>query len=105
MVIEAGSGWWVALLGWPAVASAVMAFAVAVARKSRGAAIAGCLLAAPFFFYITLAPRFHWVGPLSFASLCILAWRIRQSSLLVTCILALPATSLLTWLAYLVLSE
>jgi len=102
---EPGSGWWVSLFGWPAVFGAFVAFSLAVARKSRAAAIVACLLAAPMFFYLSLTPRFYWAAPLAFGLLCVLAWRIRNIGWLATGVLALPAVSLIAWLAYAVLSQ
>jgi len=103
--VEPGAGWWVAILGWPAVSGAVVAFSVALARRSRVAAVVGCLLAAPMFAYLSLAPRFHWVAPLAFGLLCVLAWRIERSGRLASGILVAPAAALLTWLAYAVLIQ
>ena len=103
--VEAGSGWWVLLFGWPAVFAAVVAFSVAAARKSRGTAIVGCLFTAPMFFYLSLASRFHWAAPVAFCLLCVLAWRIKNSGWLSAFVLALPAASLVVWLAYTVLTQ
>ncbi|MDH4032146.1 MAG: hypothetical protein OEU49_14940 [Chromatiales bacterium] len=100
-----GSGGWVLLLGWPAVLAAVVAFSLAVARRSRTAAIAGCLLAGPMFSYLSLAPRFHWIAPVAFGLLCILAWRVKRSGRLAVFLLALPAMILVAWLAYAVLTQ
>jgi len=104
-VVEPGAGWWVALLGWPAVAGSVVVFSVAVARRSRAAAVIGCLLAAPMFAYLSLTPSFHWMAPLAYGLLCVLAWRIKRFSALASGVLALPAAGLLIWLAYAVLLQ
>ena len=103
--VEPGAGWWVVLLGWPAVAGAVVAFWVAVMRRSRAAAVVGCVLAAPIFAYLSLAPRFFWLAPLVFGLLCVLAWRVGRSRRLASGVLALPAAGLLLWLAYAALSQ
>ncbi len=103
--ITLGPGWWVALLGWPAIFASVVAFSIAVAYRSRPAAVVGCLLAAPFFAYLSLTPRFGWVAPPAFLLLCVLAWRIKASGRVVVGALALPATSILVWLAFAVLNQ
>jgi hypothetical protein len=97
--VEPGSGWWVMLLGWPAVLGASVAFTLAVARKSRAAAIFGLILAAPMCLYLSATPRFQWPAPLAFAFLCVLTWRIRESGWLTSALLALPAAAILIWLA------
>lgn len=99
MQVEVGSGWWVALLGWPALAAAVGAFWLAWVRKSRSAAIGACALAAPFFLYLGLTPRFQWLAPGALALLCVLAWRIRSVGGLAATLLALPAAGIVVWLA------
>ncbi len=103
--VEPGAGWWVALLGWPAVVGAVGAGSAAVPRSSRAAAVIGCLFAAPIFAYLSLAPRFHWVAPLAFGLLCVLAWRVERFGRVASGILATPAAGLLLWLGYAVLMQ
>jgi len=102
---EFGSGWWVLLLGWPAIFGAVGAFSLAVTRKSRMPAIVGCLLVAPMFLYLTATPRFRWLAPAAFALLCVLAWRVEKSGWITSCLLALPAVSILLWLGYAVVNQ
>ncbi len=103
--ITLGSGWWVALLGWPAVFASIVAFSIAVACRSRPAAVVGCLLAAPFFAYLSLTPRFRWVALPAFFLLCVLAWRIKKSGRVLAGALALPAAGILAWLAFAVLNQ
>ena len=103
--IELGSGWWVLLLGWPAIIAALIAFSLAVARKSRKLGALACLLAAPMFLYLAATPRFSWLALGSFAFLCILTWRVKKSGWLANAILALPAVSILVWLAYAVATQ
>ena len=100
MHIEVGSGWWVALFGWPLLAAAIGAFWLAWVRKSRLVAIAGCALAAPLFLYLGLTPRFRWLAPSALGLLCILAWRIRYAGGLAASLLALPAAGIVVWLAF-----
>jgi hypothetical protein len=103
--VSLGSGWWIALLGWPAIFISIIAFSLAVVRKSRSAAVVGCVFAAPMFAYLSLSPRFFLVAPLAFLLLCALAWRIRHAGRLAVLALALPATAILVWLGIQVLSE
>lgn len=100
MQVEMGNGWWVALLGWPALAAGVGAFWFAWVRKSRPAGIVGCVLTAPLFLYLSLTPRFQWLAPVALGLLCILAWRIRHAGGLTACLLALPAACIVLWLAF-----
>ena len=93
------------MLGWPSIVGAAVALSVASARRSRMAAVMGCVLAAPMFAYLSLTPRFGWVALAAFVLLCVLAWRVRTASRIVIGVLALPAASLLLWLAYAVLNE
>ena len=100
-----GEGWWVALLGWPAIFVSVVAFSVAVTRKSRRVAVAGCLLAAPMFGYLSLYPSFRWAAFVGFALLCVLAWRVKESGWLVIGALALPAAFILVRLGWAILNQ
>ena len=102
---ELGPGWWVLLLGWPAIFGASVAFSLAAARKSPRAAMIGCVLAAPMFLYLSGAPRFHWLAPTAFVLLCVFAWRIKRSGWIANCVLVLPAVSILLWLAYAVVTQ
>jgi hypothetical protein len=102
---EFGPGWWVLLLGWPAILGAFVAFSLAVARKSRLPAIFGCLLVAPMFLYLSAAPRFLWLAPAAFVLLCLLAWRVEKSGWITNCLLALPAVTILAWLGYAVVTQ
>ncbi|NND36571.1 MAG: hypothetical protein HKN81_05480 [Gammaproteobacteria bacterium] len=99
------SGAWIALLGWPSLFGGALAFAFAIARKSRRWAIVGCVLAAPTFLYLALTPRFGWIAAAAFALLCVLVWRIRDAGRLATSALVIPAASLLLWLAYAVVTQ
>jgi len=103
--VEFGPGWWILLLGWPVIFVALIAFSLAVIRKSRKSGILGCLFAAPMFLYLMMSPRFAWAAFASFVLLCVLTWRVRKSGWLVNLILALPAVSLLVLVAYAVLTQ
>lgn len=103
--IEMGPGWWVMLFGWPAIFGALVAFLIAQASKSRATAFVGLLLTAPMFLYLSLTPRFQWTAPLAFALLCVLVWRFEDSSRWSKCLLALPAASILIWLAFAVITQ
>ena len=98
-------GSWVVLLGWPAVTAAFVAFAMAIRWRSRAIAVAGCLLAAPMFVYLALAPRIGWPGLAALVLLCLCAWRIERSKPLWSAMLALPAGCMLVWLAVAVLAQ
>jgi glycerol-3-phosphate acyltransferase PlsY len=67
------SGAWIALLGWPAVIGAAVALSTAVVRRSRTAAVIGCVLAAPMLLYLSLTPRFDWPAASAFGLLCVFA--------------------------------
>jgi hypothetical protein len=99
------SGAWVALLGWPFLIGGALAFALAIARKSRGWAAVGCVLAAPTFLYLMLTPRFGWIAAAAFALLCLLVWRIRDAGWLATIAMLVPAASLVLWVAYVVVTQ
>ena len=103
--VSLGSGLWIVLLGWPAIFVSLIAFLLAVVRKSRPAAVVGCLFAAPMFLYLSLSPRYFLLAPLAFLLLCVLTWRIRQAGWLAVVAMALPATSILVWLGIQVLNE
>lgn len=105
MTISGGTGWWIALLGWPPIIGAIIALAIAMARRSRAAAVAGCVLAAPMFLYLGITPRFGWVALASFGLLCVFAWRVTVAGRLAIAAMILPAASLITWVAYAVLTQ
>ncbi|MFQ5633980.1 MAG: hypothetical protein ACE5G3_01430 [Gammaproteobacteria bacterium] len=103
-MIDQRPGWWIALLGWPAISAAATAFALAVFRRSPAAAVTGCVLAAPMMLYLSLTPLFYWAAPVSYLALCVLAWRVRRWPRGVSVTLLLPAAAVLLWLAVAVLN-
>jgi uncharacterized membrane protein YfcA len=72
-------GW--AVIGWPLLAAAIVAFGVALSRRRTWAGFAGALLAAPLCLYLTDMPYLHWVSlaalPANFVSVAAL-WRGRD---------------------------
>ena len=97
--LERGVAMVLILLGWPAVATSVVCFSVAVGRRSRGLALAGCFLALPMLLYLTLTPAFRYLAPLGLIGMGLATWRIRASRPLVTIALLVPALVLILVLA------
>lgn len=104
-VLEAGSGAWIALLGWPAIAAAAAVMCLATLKGSRILSALGCLLAAPLFIYLALSPHFRWLAAAAFALLVVHAWRLDRSHPLASAMLVLPAASLVGWLGWTVLTR
>ena len=51
-----------AVIGWPLVAAAIAAFAVAFSTRYSWAGFAGALIAAPLCLYLKDMPYLHWVS-------------------------------------------
>jgi hypothetical protein len=70
-----------AVIGWPLVAAAFIAFGVAFYTGRAWAGLAGALIAAPLCLYLKDMPYLHWVSvaalPGSFLSVAAL-WRGRR---------------------------
>ena len=70
-----------AVIGWPVVAVAVAAFAVAFATRFCWAGFAGALIAAPLCLYLKDLPYLHWTSVVSLAANFVSAgflWRGRR---------------------------
>ncbi len=103
--LETGSGAWIALLGWPAIAAAAAVMVLATLKGSRPLSMLGCLLAAPLFLYLALSPHFRWLAVAAFALLSVHAWRLDRAHPLASLLLVLPAASLVAWLGWTVLTQ
>lgn len=70
-----------AVIGWPLVAAAIVAFGVAFATRHTWAGLAGAFIAVPLSLYLKDMPYLHWVSlaalPGSFLSAAAL-WRSRH---------------------------
>jgi hypothetical protein len=99
------SGAWAALLGWPLVSAAAAAFWLAVARRSRAAAVTGCVLAAPMLLYLGITPRFGWLALAALGLLCVFAGRVRTAGHWAIAAMLLPAATLVVWVAYAVIAQ
>ena len=51
-----------AVIGWPVVAAAIVAFAVGLFTRHTWVGVAGALIAAPLCLYLTNMPYLHWVS-------------------------------------------
>jgi glucose-6-phosphate-specific signal transduction histidine kinase len=51
-----------AVIGWPVVAAAILAFGVAFSTRHTWVGFAGALIAAPLCLYLTDMPYLHWVS-------------------------------------------
>ena len=109
LVIFLVEGEWIAhvaaLFIWPALATATLLFIAAFRRKSKGMAGIACFLCAPTFLYITGYPDLRFISPISFFLLCLGAWRIADISRRYFALLALPAASIVAFLAYTVVAS
>lgn len=103
--LETGSGAWIVLLGWPAIAAAVAMMILATLKGSRTLSAIACLLAAPLFLYLALSPYFRWLAVAAFALLAVHAWRLDRAHPLASVALVLPAASLVAWLGWTVLTQ
>ena len=69
-----------AVIGWPVVAAAVVAFGVALSTRHAWAGVAGAVIAVPLCLYLKDMPYLHWVSlaalPANFVSIAVL-WRGR----------------------------
>ena len=52
-----------ALMGWPLVAAAIVAFGLAIWTRLLWAGLVGALIAAPLCLYLKDFPFLHWVSP------------------------------------------
>ena len=70
-----------AVIGWPAVAAAIVAFGVAFFPRFRWVGVVGALIAAPLCLYLKDLPFLHWTSLVAlganFASAALL-WRGRR---------------------------
>ena len=70
-----------AVIGWPVVAAAIVAFGVAFSTRRAWAGFAGALIAAPLCLYLKDMPYLHWASlaalPANFVSVAAL-WRGRR---------------------------
>ena len=70
-----------AVIGWPVVAAAIAAFALALSTRYSWAGFAGALIAAPLCLYLKDFPYLHWVSlaavPANFVSAALM-WRGRR---------------------------
>lgn len=103
--LETGSGAWIALLGWPAIAAAAALMVFATLKGSRLLAMFGCVLALPLFVYLALTPHFRWLAVAAYALLAVHAWRLDRAHPLASVLLVLPAASLVAWLGWAVLTQ
>ena len=55
-------------IGWPVVAAAIVAFAVAFSTRYSWAGLAGALIAAPLCLYLEDLPYLHWVSLVALAA-------------------------------------
>lgn len=104
-LLEIGSGAWIVLLGWPAIAAAIATMVLATLKRSRRLSALGCALAAPFFLYLALTPAFRWLAVAAFTLLAVHAWRLDRAHPLASVLLVLPAFCLLAWLGWTVLTQ
>jgi hypothetical protein len=88
-------------IGWPVVAAAIAAFAVAFTTRYSWAGLAGASIAAPLCLYLKDMPYLHWVSlvalPANFVSAALL-WRGRRDiafSLLLPFMIALTLIAIL----------
>ena len=51
-----------AVIGWPVVAAAIVAFGVALSTRRTSAAFAGAVISAPLCLYLAEMPYLHWVS-------------------------------------------
>jgi uncharacterized membrane protein YfcA len=70
-----------AVIGWPLVVAAIVAFGVAFSTRRVWAGVAGAVIAAPLCLYLSDMPYLHWVSlaalPANFVSVAAL-WRGRR---------------------------
>ena len=70
-----------AVVGWPVVAAAIVAFGIAFSTRYSSAGLAGALIAAPLCLYLKDMPYLHWASlvalPANFVSAALL-WRGRH---------------------------
>jgi uncharacterized membrane protein YfcA len=70
-----------AVIGWPVVAAAIVAFGVALSTRHTWVGFAGAVIATPLCLYLTEMPYLHWVSlaalPANFMSAAAL-WRGRH---------------------------
>jgi uncharacterized membrane protein YfcA len=66
-----------AVIGWPVVAAAIVAFGVAFSTRYSWAGFAGASIAAPLCLYLKDLPYLHWVSlaalPANFVSAALLS--------------------------------
>ena len=70
-----------AVIGWPLVAAAIAAFAVAFSTRYSWAGFAGALIAAPLCLYLKDMPYLHWASLAALAANFVsatLVWRGRR---------------------------
>jgi len=91
------------LLGWPAIATSVISFVVAIARRSRSFAILGWGLATPVLLYLTMTPRFQYSAPLGWLGLGLAVWNVRVHPVVAVALL-IPALGHILLLAYFAVS-
>ena len=88
-----------AVIGWPVVATAVAAFAVAFSTRYSWFGLGGASIAVPLCLYLKDLPYLHWISlialPANFVS-AVLLWRGRRD---IAFTLLLPFMIVLTLIA------
>jgi hypothetical protein len=69
--------WWPALLGWPAIALAVVIAAIGAWRRNEFIVLAAIVPVAPIGFYVLGSPLYWWLPVAVLLLLLGLSWFIR----------------------------
>jgi hypothetical protein len=71
--------WWPAVVfGWPAVVLALSAFAGGFLTSRSWLGLLGALISAPFCFYASGYPLFHWIAPIGLCANFVAAWLLHR---------------------------
>ena len=99
------TNWWVFLLGWPAVLTALALSGFSMFHKRPWNLYTAAILILPVSLYLAATPRFAFVALLAPLALLLAGLAIKRNKINLAIVMILPVVLFFSWLALIVLQE